>query len=247
VTTARATRNGEGAAREVTGPSFAAGSDRGARRRRFDRLGSIDRRLQRGTRALARRTPSWHPPARTYASTAVLSFGGVVTLAGVRALVARDPVRLSRVLATSIGCTVALGAAHGLARALHRDRPFVANRIDLDAADPLDPVDLAASVEHTALISHDEDSSFPSDHATLAAAIATGLCLADPPLGRFVAVAAAAMAFDRVYLGVHYPSDVAAGLALGAGVSYAASRLASPRLERLTIVQAACGKSRAGA
>jgi undecaprenyl-diphosphatase len=233
---------GDGSARELAKPLVADQAGRaGARVRPFGHITSIDRRLQRGARALARLTPSWHPPARTYASTALFSFGGVVTVAGVRALVARDPVRLSRVLATSIGCTLALGAAHGLARVVHRDRPFVADRFDHDPADP------AADVEHTALISHAEDSSFPSDHATLAAAIATGLCVADRPLGRFVAVAAAAMAFDRVYLGVHYPSDVAAGLVLGAGISFTASRLASPRLERLAIVQAACGTSGAGA
>jgi undecaprenyl-diphosphatase len=55
--------------------------------------------------------------------------------------------------------------------------------------------------------------SFPSSHSTssFAAAQAFGRLLPRTPL----LAAAAGMAFSRLYLGVHYPSDVAAGAALG--------------------------------
>jgi membrane-associated phospholipid phosphatase len=58
--------------------------------------------------------------------------------------------------------------------------------------------------------------SFPSSHSTssFAAAQAYGRLLPRGPL----LGAAAAMAFSRLYLGVHYPSDVAAGAALGTAV-----------------------------
>jgi len=58
--------------------------------------------------------------------------------------------------------------------------------------------------------------SFPSSHSTssFAAASAFGPLLPRGPL----LGAAAAMAFSRLYLGVHYPSDVAAGAALGTAI-----------------------------
>lgn len=67
--------------------------------------------------------------------------------------------------------------------------------------------------------------SFPSAHATstTAAAIlmgrATGL-----PTGISAAVLVPPMALSRILLGVHYPSDVACGVALGAAVAGIAGR-----------------------
>jgi undecaprenyl-diphosphatase len=62
--------------------------------------------------------------------------------------------------------------------------------------------------------------SFPSAHAcsSFAAARAYGRLLPPAPLYG----AAAVMAWSRVYLGVHYPSDIVAGAALGAALGSAA-------------------------
>jgi hypothetical protein len=61
--------------------------------------------------------------------------------------------------------------------------------------------------------------SFPSSHSTssFAAAQAFGELL---PRGPLLGVAAG-MAFSRLYLGVHYPSDIAAGAALGTALGRA--------------------------
>ncbi len=59
--------------------------------------------------------------------------------------------------------------------------------------------------------------SFPSGHAASAAAFATGVALDAPGVAVPVAALAATVAFSRVYVGVHYPGDVAAGILLGVG------------------------------
>ncbi|TLS41186.1 phosphatase PAP2 family protein [Streptomyces montanus] len=64
-------------------------------------------------------------------------------------------------------------------------------------------------------------TSFPSGHSASAAAFAAGVALESRPLGAAVAPVAAAVALSRVYTGVHYPSDVLVGAALGVGAAYA--------------------------
>jgi membrane-associated phospholipid phosphatase len=62
------------------------------------------------------------------------------------------------------------------------------------------------------------DPGFPSDHATVAGAVTAELFLVNRTLGWVSALAAAMMAFSRVYIAAHYPFDVAAGLLLDARV-----------------------------
>ncbi|MFD3548471.1 bifunctional phosphatase PAP2/diacylglycerol kinase family protein [Streptomyces sp. NPDC058655] len=69
-------------------------------------------------------------------------------------------------------------------------------------------------------------TSFPSGHAASAFAFTAGLALESPYWGAVVAPVAASVAFSRVYTGVHYPSDVLAGAALGVAAGFVVRRLA---------------------
>lgn len=59
------------------------------------------------------------------------------------------------------------------------------------------------------------DSSFPSGHATAAFALAAIVLKYDTLWGVIFAIFAGLVAWGRVYVGVHYPSDVIAGAILG--------------------------------
>ena len=58
-------------------------------------------------------------------------------------------------------------------------------------------------------------SSFPSGHSASAAAFAAGATMELPVAGAVLAPLAAAVAYSRVHVGVHYRSDVWAGAAVG--------------------------------
>jgi undecaprenyl-diphosphatase len=67
------------------------------------------------------------------------------------------------------------------------------------------------------------DTSFPSGHTASSFAAATSLALAFPLCAPLLLVAASGVGFSRVYLGHHYPSDVAGGVLVGVAVGVAAS------------------------
>jgi undecaprenyl-diphosphatase len=70
--------------------------------------------------------------------------------------------------------------------------------------------------EHPPLARAPTKLSFPSAHATSSAAAATALGRVEPRARPYLLGLAAAICIGRPYLGMHYPSDVLAGAALGA-------------------------------
>jgi undecaprenyl-diphosphatase len=83
------------------------------------------------------------------------------------------------------------------------------------------------------LAQRSSDPSFPSDHAVLAGAVVAGLWRVSGRLRAVAVLAAAVMAFARVYIGAHYPHDVFVGVFLGSGLSTIGFRATRPILLRL--------------
>jgi undecaprenyl-diphosphatase len=81
------------------------------------------------------------------------------------------------------------------------------------------PADAHAQI-HPLYVVH--SSSFPAGHAATAFAGATVLSYVAPRLTPLFLVLAAAIGLSRIYVGVHYPTDVLAGAAIGVLVGAAA-------------------------
>ena len=64
-----------------------------------------------------------------------------------------------------------------------------------------------------------KSTSLPSGHAASASAFATGVALELPSSAPLIGPLAGTVALSRIYTGVHYPSDVALGALVGAGVA----------------------------
>ncbi len=103
----------------------------------------------------------------------------------------------------AIGTVVAVGVNQPVVNLVQRARPY----------------NTMGGVE--VLVIHSHDFSFPSDHAVVAGAAAAAIWLVNRRVAIIATLAAALLAFARVYVGAHYPGDVAAGLALGATVTLA--------------------------
>ncbi len=86
----------------------------------------------------------------------------------------------------------------------------------------LRPCDLVADVS---LIACPPDFSFPSGHTTSAFAAACALAWFYPKAGAAALFFAVLMALSRMYLFVHFPSDILAGAAVGALCAFVAVKL----------------------
>ncbi len=92
------------------------------------------------------------------------------------------------------------------------------------------------------LIGAPDSYAFPSGHTTSAFAAAGGAALAArrligklPAWGWGMLALAAAMAYSRLYVGVHWPTDAAAGVVLGLASGWVGARLALRRRKKPTV------------
>jgi undecaprenyl-diphosphatase len=106
--------------------------------------------------------------------------------------------RFRTVLLLTVTLGLAWGGAAVLVRLTDQSRPFQSHHVHQ-------------------LIPHDTGVSLPSDHATAAFAMAFGVfAFLDRRLGAALAVVGIVIGFARVWVGVHYPGDIAAAAVIAA-------------------------------
>ncbi|MBE7056502.1 MAG: phosphatase PAP2 family protein [Ruminococcaceae bacterium] len=92
---------------------------------------------------------------------------------------------------------------------------LITNIVLKNAVARIRPCDLNATVE--LLIERPHDWSFPSGHTTSSFAAATALLYTNKKIGVPALILAILIAFSRMYLYVHFPTDILAGIIIGAG------------------------------
>jgi undecaprenyl-diphosphatase len=113
------------------------------------------------------------------------------------------------IILTLISCVFAMALARGLALTL----PFRLRPLQQGGLNFLPPY----GVEVTDL---EAWSSFPSDHAVLFFALSVGLLYVSKKIGIFsLFYTVLFISFPRIYLGLHYPTDIIAGAIIGTTIA----------------------------
>lgn len=102
-----------------------------------------------------------------------------------------------------------------------------------NAVERIRPYEVIEGLHYITTMPH--DFSFPSGHTGSCFAIACVLFIRMPRKVGITALAIAGMVgFSRLYLGIHYPTDVLAGMGIGIFCGYAANWICLKLAERLT-------------
>ncbi|MDP6142245.1 MAG: phosphatase PAP2 family protein [Dehalococcoidales bacterium] len=119
-----------------------------------------------------------------------------------------------------IGASLSLGIATGIVGIFNffyfHPRPFIELPTNLLFYQPIDS---------PLLPNFPTDSSFPSHSTAIVFAIAIAILLADKKAGIILLFLASILGFSRIYVGIHYPSDILAGAAIGAATAFLIFRL----------------------
>jgi membrane-associated phospholipid phosphatase len=159
--------------------------------------------LYREITEFAQGTPSWVHSAADVGTDAGLLLFGVLFVAGW--------VRARGLDARAMG--LALAAPFAMVSA------YLVSEVSKTFIQEERPCRAVAGAVHIAACPAPGDWSFPSNHATIAAASAAAIVVAWRATAPLVLPLAALMAFSRVFVGVHYPHDVAAGFLVGVVVA----------------------------